>query len=305
MDVKLLAHSPVVWNSGICLATESTSQSLLLHRYLDKCEREHNQYFLVPLALQEEADQSIDFALSDTVRFLLKFCLAFLLDQTLLHQVVHLFAVSRLCPRTYSIPTLYSTTGGRSAGYHKIKATAFLRWRCSTKYSLLFTKNDLELASTIAKIQDLDKWMFLNKLKLNRDKTQLLYRGWKRNHESWIIVTKHVRIMNLCFKNLGIMNLCTSARESWITRLWEKLNKIHVWINCVRSRECRISWRFRKSNFQDFSWETCPRTPYIIPAFGADSPLVSLITLCLMFSHKKLHAKTKRMMIPESEWSRS
>ena len=29
-----------------------------------------------------------------------------------------------------------------------------------------------------------------------------------------IILTKHVRIMNLCFKNLGIMNLCTSARES-------------------------------------------------------------------------------------------
>ena len=55
-------------------------------------------------------------------------------------------------------------------------------------YSLLFTKNDLELASTIAKIQDclsdLDKWMLLNKLKLNKDKTQLLYRGWKRNHES-------------------------------------------------------------------------------------------------------------------------
>ena len=39
--------------------------------------------------------------------------------------------------------------------------------------------------------------------------------------ESWIIVTKHVRIMNLWFKNSGIMNLCTSARESWITRLCE------------------------------------------------------------------------------------
>ena len=79
--------------------------------------------------------------------------------------------------------------------------------------------------------------------------------------ESWIIVAKNVRIMNLCFKNLGIMNLCTSARESWITRLWEKLNKIHVWINCVRSRECRI-WRFRESNFQTFfrgnirSWQS-------------------------------------------------
>ena len=29
-----------------------------------------------------------------------------------------------------------------------------------------------------------------------------------------IILTKHVKIINFCFKNLGIMNLCTSARES-------------------------------------------------------------------------------------------
>ena len=56
------------------------------------------------------------------------------------------------------------------------------------------------------------------------------------------------------------MNLCSSARESWILRLWEKLNKIHEWINCVRSRECRI-WRFQESNFQkNFSGGTCPRT---------------------------------------------
>ena len=103
--------------------------------------------------------------------------------------------------------------------------------------------------------------------------------------------------MNLCFKNLGIINLCISARESWKTRFWEKLNKIHVWINCVRSRECRI-WRFRGSNFQIFSGDTCPRTHYLIRAFGANSPLVSPIILCLMFSYKKLHAKTIRMMIP-------
>ena len=124
------------------------------------------------------------------------------------------------------------------------------------------------------------------------------FRGWKRNHESCTIATKHVRIMNLCFKNLGIMNLCTSARESWITRLWEKLNKIHVWINCVRSRECRI-WRFNSEGpiLIFFSGETCPRTPYIIRVFEANSPLVPPITLCLMFIYKKLHAKTKRMMI--------
>ena len=104
--------------------------------------------------------------------------------------------------------------------------------------------------------------------------------------ESWIIVTKHVRIINLCFKNLGIMNLCTSARESWITRLWEKLNKIHGWINCVRSRECRI-WRLQESNFQP---------PYIISAFGADSTLVSPVTLCLMFSY------IKNSMPRQNEW---
>ena len=102
--------------------------------------------------------------------------------------------------------------------------------------------------------------------------------------------------MNLCFKNLGIMNLCTSARESWIARLWEKLNKIHVWVNCVRSRECRI-WRLRESNFQTFfPVEHAPGAPYIIRAFGADSPLVSPITLCLVFSYKK------NSMPTQNEW---
>ena len=77
-------------------------------------------------------------------------------------------------------------------------------------------------------------------------------RGWKRNHESWIIVTKLVRIVNLC----------TWARESWKTRVWEKLNKIDVWINCVRSNECR-TWHLRESRkFKYFSGGTCPWAPY-------------------------------------------
>ena len=47
-------------------------------------------------------------------------------------------------------------------------------------YISFFTKNnDLELASTIAKIQDclseLYRWMSLNNLRLNKDKTELLY----------------------------------------------------------------------------------------------------------------------------------
>ena len=82
-------------------------------------------------------------------------------------------------------------------------------------------------------------------------------RGWKRNRESKL--KKHITIMNLCFKNMGIIH--TSARESWITRLWEKRFKIHVWINCVRPRECSL-WRFWESNFQfPFSGGACPRTP--------------------------------------------
>ena len=119
--------------------------------------------------------------------------------------------------------------------------------------------------------------------------------------ESWIIVAKNVRIMNLCFKNLGIMNLCPSARESWITRLWEKLNKMHVSINCVRSgRECKI-WRFRESNFQTFFRGNMP--PYIIRAFGADSPLVSPVTLVLNVQF--LHTWTKRMITSSMDENRT
>ena len=45
--------------------------------------------------------------------------------------------------------------------------------------------DDLELTSSISKIEnclsDLDKWMALNKLKLNKDKTELLYLYSKHN----------------------------------------------------------------------------------------------------------------------------
>ena len=89
------------------------------------------------------------------------------------------------------------------------------------------------------------------------------YRGWEWNHESWIILTKHVRTMNLCFKNSGIVILSgTSARDSWITRLWEKLNKIPLKISCVWSRECRI-WRFSESNSPKFFPGSMPQEPPI------------------------------------------
>ena len=46
-------------------------------------------------------------------------------------------------------------------------------------YISFSTNDDLELTNSIAKIEkclsDLDQWMSLNKLKLNKDKTELLY----------------------------------------------------------------------------------------------------------------------------------
>ena len=55
-----------------------------------------------------------------------------------------------------------------------------------TQLYISFSVNDdLELTSSIAKIEnclsDLDKWMTLNKLKLNKDKTELLYLYSKHN----------------------------------------------------------------------------------------------------------------------------
>ena len=70
----------------------------------------------------------------------------------------------------------------------------------------------------------------------------------------------------------GIVN---NETEDW------KFIKIDEWINCVRSRECRIC-RFRESNFQLFflgEHAHAPGPPYIIRAFGADSTLVSAVTL--------------------------
>ena len=111
------------------------------------------------------------------------------------------------------------------------------------------------------------------------------------NHESWIIVTKNVRIMNLCFKNLGIRNPCTSAQESWITRLWEKLN---IWI--LRSIQGIQDMAFPRVQFSNiFRGEYASGPPYIIRAFGAASPLVSPVTLVL---NVQFHTWTKRLIIP-------
>ena len=64
------------------------------------------------------------------------------------------------------------------------------------------------------------------------------------------------------------------------TKNW-KLNTINVWINCVPFRECRIC-RFRESSFHFFfPGEHASEPHYIIRTFGADSTLVSPVTLVL------------------------
>ena len=60
-----------------------------------------------------------------------------------------------------------------------------------TQLYISFSVNDdLELTRSIAKIEnclsDLDKWMALNKLKLNKDKTELLYLYSKHNPQQSI-----------------------------------------------------------------------------------------------------------------------
>ena len=81
----------------------------------------------------------------------------------------HMSRASRLCPWTHIAPTLYSTTDKMQ----------FHFFADDTQLYISFSPNsDLELASTNSKIQDclsdLDRWLSLNKLKLNKDKTELL-----------------------------------------------------------------------------------------------------------------------------------
>ena len=80
-----------------------------------------------------------------------------------------------------------------------------------------------------------------------------------------------------------------------------KFNKIDLWINCVRSRECRIC-RFRESNFQFFF--SGGAYPYIIRAFGADSALVSAVTLVFNVQLQKTPHLDKMNDDTEKQWSK-
>jgi len=73
----------------------------------------------------------------------------------------------RFGPRAYPVFTLYCTTGWHSTVPRN--AILLLRWLHSVIYIFF---NDVELTNTVGKIEgclsDLDKWMSLNKLKLNK-----------------------------------------------------------------------------------------------------------------------------------------
>ena len=59
---------------------------------------------------------------------------------------------------------------------------------------------------------------------------------------------------------------------------------------------------------KNFSGGACnPVPPYIIRAFGDDSPLVSPVTLVLnvQFQKKKFRTRTKRMIIPSMDENRT
>ena len=87
------------------------------------------------------------------------------------------------------------------------------------------------------------------------------------------------------------------------TENW-KLNTIAVWTNCVRSRECRVC-RFRESNFFFFFGAACPRTPlYNYITFGADSTLVSPVTLVLNVQLQKSPYLDKMNDDTEKQWSK-
>ena len=88
------------------------------------------------------------------------------------------------------------------------------------------------------------------------------------------------------------------------TENW-KLNKIDVWINCVRSGQGMQDMSFPRVQFSVFfSGGACPEPPYIIRAFGADSTLVSPVTLVLNVQLQKTPYQDKMKDDTEKQWSK-
>ena len=80
-------------------------------------------------------------------------------------------------------------------------------------YISFSANNDLELTSSIAKIEnclsdlDHDKWMALNKLKLNKNKTELLCLYSKHNSQQFLLPLRFGLIIqpSPCCRNIGVV----------------------------------------------------------------------------------------------------
>ena len=115
-------------------------------------------------------------------------------------------------------------------------------------------------------------WPFLNRQMLvwigsHSSIWQIYFRGWKRNHES-------------------------SDSEKSSTKYTYEL---------IAFDPGNAGYRVSESPI----FNNPPPLPYIIRAFGADSPLVSPVTLCLMFSFRKTPCGDKTNDDTKSEWSKS
>ena len=92
--------------------------------------------------------------------------------------------------------------------------------------------------------------------------------------------------MNLCFKNLGIMNLLHFG--SGIMNNETEKSSTKCTYKLVAFDPGNAGYGVSESPvFQNFSRKACPRTPYIIRLIGAHTPLVSPVTWCLMFSYPR------------------
>ena len=96
----------------------------------------------------------------------------------------------------------------------------------------------------------------------------------------------------LCFKNLGIMNNETLRKAQQNTRK-----------NELPSIQGMQDMAFPRVQFSKiFLGNMLPDPPIlVIRAFGAENPLVSPITLCLVFSYKKTPCQDKKDDYTKSE----
>ena len=120
---------------------------------------------------------------------------------------------------------MYSTQHHWLTFYDSIKCNFTFTSMIVNVYISFSTNNDRELTNSITKIEEclpeIDEWMSINRLKLNKEKTELLYSFSKYNpYQSLpplrfgtniIKPSPHARNIGTIFDNTMSMNVCKSA----------------------------------------------------------------------------------------------